>query len=202
MGSLITLLQTVLPFLKPGKEILDAVRVNQTELAGQENAEFLAVLNQFGAEFAQPRVGWFDALVNGLNRLPRPAFAFGTIGLFVFAFWRPIEFTARMQALAVVPDSLWWLLGAVVSFYFGARELNHARGRAAAPDPAQVAAVAENIKAIRAMASPLLLEAPQGDGAPGIAEENSAEFQLENLGENSLDENPALLEWQKTQGAG
>jgi hypothetical protein len=34
-----------------------------------------------------------------------------------------------MQGLAYVPEPLWWLLGAVVSFYFGARELHHYRGR-------------------------------------------------------------------------
>ena len=36
-----------------------------------------------------------------------------------------------MQGLALVPEPLWWLLGAIVSFYFGARELHHQRNRAA-----------------------------------------------------------------------
>ena len=34
-----------------------------------------------------------------------------------------------MQGLALVPEPLWWLLGAIVSFYFGARELHHQRTR-------------------------------------------------------------------------
>ncbi len=41
----------------------------------------------------------------------------------------PEDFATRMQGLAYVPDPLWWLLGAVVSFYFGARELHYARDR-------------------------------------------------------------------------
>jgi hypothetical protein len=41
----------------------------------------------------------------------------------------PENFAIRMQGLAYVPDPLWWLLGAVVSFYFGARELHYARDR-------------------------------------------------------------------------
>jgi hypothetical protein len=32
-----------------------------------------------------------------------------------------------MAGLAGVPEPLWWLLGAVVGFYFGARELHYLR---------------------------------------------------------------------------
>ncbi|MFZ8959068.1 MAG: 3TM-type holin [Paracoccaceae bacterium] len=32
-----------------------------------------------------------------------------------------------MTGLATIPEPLWWLLGAVVSFYFGAREKYYAR---------------------------------------------------------------------------
>jgi hypothetical protein len=47
--------------------------------------------------------------------------ALGTIGLFVFAMADPQAFAARMVGLAEVPEPLWWLLGAIVGFYFGAR---------------------------------------------------------------------------------
>lgn len=86
-----------------------------------------AALGQYGQEFAAPRPGAFDRLINGLNRLPRPALAIGTIGLFVYAMAAPESFGARMQGLAHVPEPLWWLLGAVVSFYFGAREMFYQR---------------------------------------------------------------------------
>ncbi len=33
----------------------------------------------------------------------------------------PVWFAARMSGLAQVPEPLWWLMGAIVSFYFGAR---------------------------------------------------------------------------------
>ena len=95
-------------------------------LGHQAYAEALA---QFGVEFQIPREGWFDRFVNGLNRLPRPALAIGTLGLFVYAMASPDSFSTRMQGLAYVPEPLWWLLGAVVSFYFGAREMHHFRGR-------------------------------------------------------------------------
>ena len=56
--------------------------------------------------------------------------ALGTLGLFGYAMAAPAGFSTRMQGLALVPEPLWWLLGAVVSFYFGARELHHQRTRA------------------------------------------------------------------------
>jgi Holin of 3TMs, for gene-transfer release len=102
------------------------------DAAGHE--AFMAALGSFGEEFRHRGAGRFDGFVNGLNRLPRPLLALGTLGLFVYAMAEPAGFTQRMQGLAHVPDPLWWLLGAVVSFYFGARELHHFR-RNAGPLP-------------------------------------------------------------------
>jgi hypothetical protein len=107
-------------------------------------------LDQFGAEFGSAGAAWFDRLVNGLNRLPRPAMAFGTIGLFTFAMVDPDRFATRMQGLDAVPEPLWWLLAAVVGFYFGAREAHYFRYRAAPrpkprpePNPAPAPAPAQ-----------------------------------------------------------
>jgi len=86
-----------------------------------------AALGQLGAEFSLQPLGRFDRLVSALNRLPRPALALGTLGLFVFAMVDPVAFAHRMTGLSAIPEPLWWLLGAVVSFYFGARELHHFR---------------------------------------------------------------------------
>jgi hypothetical protein len=46
-----------------------------------------------------------------------------------------------MEALGRVPEPLWWLMGAVVAFYFGARETHHFRARqiAARPETAPAA---------------------------------------------------------------
>ncbi|SIS89891.1 holin family protein [Phaeovulum vinaykumarii] len=92
----------------------------------------MAALAQHGTEFQSAGAGLFDRLVNGLNRLPRPMLALGTLGLFVHAMVDPAGFTTRMQGLAAVPEPLWWLLGAIVSFYFGAREAHHFRVRSVA----------------------------------------------------------------------
>ncbi len=102
---------------------------NATKKMVMSHEAYRAALAQYGLEFQGPRVGWFDRFVNALNRLPRPALAIGTLGLFVYAMMAPDDFAVRMQGLAYVPEPLWWLLGAVVSFYFGARELHHGRVR-------------------------------------------------------------------------
>ncbi|MCU0828160.1 MAG: holin family protein [Tabrizicola sp.] len=90
----------------------------------------MAALRQLGEEYQHPALSWFDRLVNGLNRLPRPFLAFGTIGLFVYAMVDPRAFAERMVGLNAVPEPLWWLLGAIVAFYFGARETHYFRNRA------------------------------------------------------------------------
>ena len=89
----------------------------------------MAALHQLGEEYGYPAMGLFDRVVNGLNRLPRPFLAFGTLGLFVFAMVDPQAFAERMVGLNAVPEPLWWLLGAIVAFYFGARETHYFRNR-------------------------------------------------------------------------
>lgn len=100
-------------------ETAGVFRVNAEENSKREAAMTQAAMAQFGAEFGGR--SRFDAVIDGLNRLPRPALAFGTIGLFVSAMTNPEWFAYRMQGIALVPEPLWWLMGAIVSFYFGAR---------------------------------------------------------------------------------
>lgn len=104
----------------------------------------MAALRQLGAEYDHPGTGWFDQLVNGLNRLPRPLLAFGTLGLFIYAMIDPAGFARRMVGLNAVPEPLWWLLGAVVAFYFGARETHYFRSRPVAPPTGPGAAADDN----------------------------------------------------------
>jgi Holin of 3TMs, for gene-transfer release len=89
----------------------------------------MAALQQLGEEYQHPALNWFDRMVNGLNRLPRPMLAFGTIGLFTYAMVDPEAFAQRMVGLNAVPEPLWWLLGAIVAFYFGARETHYFRNK-------------------------------------------------------------------------
>lgn len=120
------------------KGVAEVFRPNATRAMELEHGDFRAALSQHADEFRFGRAGMFDRIVNALNRLPRPFLALGTLGLFVFAMVDPAAFARRMEGLALVPDPLWWLLAAIVSFYFGARELHYAR---TAPQPRRAQSV-------------------------------------------------------------
>lgn len=94
---------------------------NKEQQAVRDALQKQASLSQFSAEFERSKTSWFDRFIDGLNRLPRPIMALGVIALFISAMVNPIWFSSRMQGIALVPEPLWWLLGAIVSFYFGSR---------------------------------------------------------------------------------
>jgi hypothetical protein len=100
---------------------------NATKKMEAAHAAYIAALDEHGTEFQHMRPGMFDRFVNGLNRLPRPMLALGTLSLFIFAMFDPNSFAERMIGLGYIPEPLWWLLGAIVSFYFGAREAHYFR---------------------------------------------------------------------------
>lgn len=110
-------------------DVAEVFTPNATRRMENAHAAYIAALDQLGAEFGSAGDGLFDRFVNGLNRLPRPLLAFGTIGLFVHAMVDPNGFSRRMVGLALVPEPLWWLLAAIVGFYFGAREAHYLRMR-------------------------------------------------------------------------
>lgn len=129
-------------------EVFTPSATRQMELSAEAQ---MAALRQFGAEYTDPGLGWFDRIVNGLNRLPRPMLAFGTLGLFIYAMVDPENFGKRMVGLNLVPDPLWWLLGAVVGFYFGAREAFYFRrsGPVSTPPQNEMAVLSEPNSALQ-----------------------------------------------------
>ncbi len=171
---------------------------NRAERDAADHGRFTTVLGQYGAEFATAgRGGRFDRFVNALNRLPRPLMTIGTLGLFVYAMVEPVGFGLRMRGLELVPEPLWWLLGAIVSFYFGARELHHQRVRTglsrvagAAVAPPIAAPLAEPVAAFSAAG--LAEDAPPA----GVATEASALPPA--LPATDPDYNAAVEEWRRT----
>ncbi len=138
---------TVTALADAASDVAEVFTPSATKRMELSAAAQMAALNQLSTEYGQQNAGWFDSLVDGLNRLPRPLLAFGTIGLFVYAMVDPPQFAQRMVGLNAVPEPLWWLLGAVVAFYFGARETFYFRNRtgtATPQSPANPAAVADN----------------------------------------------------------
>lgn len=124
------------------REVAEVFTPNATRQLELGHEAFRIAHETHGAEFAHRREGPFDRFVNGLNRLPRPILALGALGLFAFAMADPEAFAVRMRGLAEVPEPLWWLLGAVVSFYFGAREAHYLRAAPRVPTAAPAAGAA------------------------------------------------------------
>jgi hypothetical protein len=137
-------------------KVAEVFRPNATRALELSADAYAAAHASHLAEFQYGRAGWFDTLVNGLNRLPRPLLALGTLALFIYAMADPAGFARRMQALATVPEPLWWLLGAVVAFYFGAREAHHARLTKFAPPPVPAPVAAPKAPADSASDNPAL----------------------------------------------
>lgn len=140
----------------------EVFRQNAEAGAVREADAQAAALAQLGAEFAAGRAGLFDRMIDAMNRLPRPALALGTVGLFVAAMVDPVWFAARMQGIALVPEPLWWLLGVIVSFYFGARHQLKSQEfqRSIATTMARTPQVAANIETLRS------LDGQGGEAAP------------------------------------
>lgn len=159
------------------RETVEVFGENADKGAARAVALQQATLAQLGAEFALPRQGGFDQFMDGVNRIPRPALVLGIIALFVSAMFDPVWFAARMQGLALIPEPLWWLLGIVVSFYFGAR--HQAKGqlfqRSLAESYLRVPQVVQNLKTLESY------DAGQPEKEP-----------VEIL------DNPALLDWQRS----
>ncbi|MFU8865305.1 MAG: holin family protein [Rhodobacterales bacterium] len=171
------------------RETAEVFRENAEERALRDMALKQAALSQFGAEFTLERQGWFNRLVDGANRLPRPLMAMGTLALFASAMVDPVWFASRMQGIALVPEPLWWLLGAIVSFYFGAR--HQAKGQEfqirVAQTMAHVPQVVSNLSALKAL---------EEGGSVGQAETPAASTPQETAAPD--DDNPALMAWRRS----
>ena len=178
-----------------GKALTNTVEVfrENAEAASSRAADMQAkALGQFAGEFVHPERGLFDRVMDGINRLPRPALALGTLGLFVAAMVDPVWFAARMQGIALVPEPLWWLLGAIVSFYFGAR--HQAKGqefqRQITRTLATVPQVVDNLQSLDAL--------EHGAKSPSMASTGSdATMALDTL---EPEANPALAAWSREAG--
>ena len=174
-------------------ETVEVFRPNAEAADMREAAQAAAALAQFAAEFSGPRRSPFDALIDGINRLPRPMLALGTIGLLVSALVDPIWFAARMQGIALVPEPLWWLMGAIVSFYFGARhqfkaqtyEASMARSLELAPK------VVAGIEALRQL---------QTDDAPASAPTIAPVVSNGSEPNTDILPNAALEDWRRSRG--
>ncbi len=169
------------------RETAEVFHENAEGSAERSTALRSAAMAQFGSEFKTPEKSSFDRFMDGLNRLPRPALALGTLGLFIAAMIDPLWFAARMQGIALVPEPLWWLLGVIVSFYFGARHQVKAQDfqREISATMLRAPEVIANLQTIRELR----------DDSPGVADTGKDASLAQVVMQPEA--NPALEDWRR-----
>jgi hypothetical protein len=197
---MLSALLNLLPFV--GDKLLPRVLPDKDKAEENRNAEAEARLAQFGAEFA-PRDNrtWWDSFIDGLNRLPRPVMALGVIALFIWASVDPVRFAASAQAWALIPDEMWLVLGAIVTFFFGDRTLIGMR-KSAGPTPDQLRQVLDTQRQIAAL-DPALTPTPPS-AAPDSATPPVGEprYQREMQDNSRPLSNDVIAEWNRRRKAG
>lgn len=185
------------------RDTVEVFRPNAEAGAARDSAREAAALAQFAAEFSRNQPGLFDRFMNGLNRLPRPLLAFGTLGLFVSAMVDPIWFAQRMQGVALVPEPLWWLMGAIVSFYFGARHQtkSHAFQKSLSATLARTGEVTRHIRDLEDLRHDFVdtAEEPEFEGAAEIEDGKLPVPARRDGSEVDVRGNAALAEWRASR---
>lgn len=144
-----------------------------------------AALSQYAAEFAYPRRGWFDGLVDGLNRLVRPMITFVLLGILPAVVIWPEGAAIAFAALALLPAGYWALVTVIIGFYFGGRMQLKAQDFQKSVQSAADRApqVIPNIKRLRTSLS------------PSEAADDSPELALELAQGMPSAENAAVRDW-------
>jgi hypothetical protein len=171
-------------------EIIEALRPN-AEAAAQRGYDLdAAVMSQFAAEFSQPRKGWFDQLVDGLNRLPRPLMTFGVFVILMLPVYDIVLATEVFTAWSIIPGPVWAVFGVIVTFFFGGRmqtqDIDFSRGMAGAA--VALPQVLEQLQAVRAMT----------DRTPQVASTDTDAAATIEVVQPS--DNPAISAWRNEAG--
>ncbi len=113
---------------KSGKGLYTAIAGDKGAMQAGLHAEQMSVHQAYQMEWAAQagKTGFFNGLVDAANRLVRPLYTYGMISLFIWCAIDPIAFTMFVQALAVVPELMWYVLLTITAFWFGGRLLEKA----------------------------------------------------------------------------
>ncbi|WP_425072566.1 3TM-type holin [Sagittula sp. S175] len=162
------------------KELAEVFRVNAEASEARGHDLDAAALSQFAAEFvARSQRTWWDSLVDGLNRLPRPLFTLGVFFIFTWSWINPVMMAEVFGAWAIIPTPVWVLITTVVTFFFG--------GRAQVKDmdfQREMAGVMAGTQTFLAQRRQLrALDAEEGAEPPDTQDDPTTDF------------NPALADW-------
>ncbi|WP_425099156.1 3TM-type holin [Tropicibacter sp. S64] len=104
------------------REVAEVFKVNAEAADARGNSLDSAALEQFAAEFAaRANRTWWDSLVDGLNRLPRPIMALWAIWVLAWTPVNPAFMSEVFAAWAIIPNVVWGVILTIVTFFFGGR---------------------------------------------------------------------------------
>jgi hypothetical protein len=110
------------PVLGAANDIVKSTWGNTEARDAAAADENIAAKDQFAQEFKYTvNRTWFDVLIDGINRLPRPMIIFSVLYMFFLAYSNPEKFSIVMAALALVPEPMWSLLFLIVAFFLPSR---------------------------------------------------------------------------------
>lgn len=179
-----------------GKNVVkDTVEVFRPNAEAQSKRGFdldSATLNQMAAEFAdRENRGRFDRLMDGVNRLPRPMLVLGVFGILVWTSVDPIAAAQVFTSWAIIPTEFWYVVLAIVTFYFGGRYQTKVHQM-----QARLANVAAGVPAVMQTISELEDLRADAPVTPGVADPGpDASVELAAL-QDSGNDNPALADWE------
>ena len=196
-----TFLTGLLPSLigLAGKGV-DTLQKKNAQISTQQ----MALRNQVSVQSSKVSTNWWDSLVDGINRLVRPCFTFGTLAIFVWAAVDPITFSQTMVALALVPQYLWYILGTIVVFWFGQRAIEGIK--APSVSTAQVKQTIEQINAIKELTTPKVQSVTETQYVPEIQAKTKIEQPKQiqeskpTTGKAKLDAVSQWEQWKKRNG--
>lgn len=159
------------------------------------NEEQMAVYQMAAAENMadRPNRTIWDSFIDGLNRLPRPLFAFGALWMLYWPIHDPAQFAVAMQGYALLPMWLAAVIGQIILFFFGGRMLDKFTGNKTGPTPEQVKAVLDSQERIRKVRSKSVTES-----AKPLMDDD--DFEEEMADTSKPLSNTAILEWNRRNG--
>ena len=102
------------------------------------------VLQAEAAAQSRENRNWFDSLIDGINRIPRPLGFFSVIGILIWCPIDPASFANAMVSYQLVPEWLALIVGQVFLMFYGGRLLENWKMKPV--DPKVTASVLAQLK--------------------------------------------------------
>lgn len=170
----------------------------------QRSEEYISGQNAYAAEFTnQVHKTWFNAFVDGLNRLVRPVIVGHVFAYLWCAVYDLNQFMAVNIALDLVPEWMRWTILTIVGFYFVSRELAKSREMKMGIDPKSFASAKAQIASLRDETESISGNSPTSRVANGAQTSISPSTYKKQMADTSKPlSNAAIEEWNRQRAGG